>query len=182
MSTTVHTSPQGSFQANVSIPWDKICVHPGAVYIAFGDTNQEHELYIHAELLPTMAVPNTSLAPPSPEATTSPSQDIAAQSTLAVPLTHSHIRLISDIDDTIKISNILGGARAIFRNVFVRHLEELVIKGMGEWYTNMWTRGVRFHYVVSFPASCSWVLSYLVNSPMAHSNFCRGDQRFHSHL
>ena len=47
-----------------------------------------------------------------------------------------------------KMSNILGGARTIFRNVFVKHLEELVIRGMGDWYTGMWSRGVRFHYVV----------------------------------
>lgn len=145
-SIVAHTSPQGSFQANITIPWDEICVHPGAVYIAFGDANQEHELFVHAELLPS---PNASLAAPTPELSVSPIQDVTAQSTLVVPVTHSQIRLISDIDDTIKLSNVLGGARTIFRNVFVRHLEELVIKGMGDWYTNMWRRGVRFHYVVS---------------------------------
>ena len=134
---------------NIAIPWEEICIHPGAVYIAFGDANQEHELYVHAELLPTVSPPSATLAAPPLEPSISPIQDVTAQSTLVVPLTHSQIRLISDIDDTIKLSNILGGARTIFRNVFVRHLEELVIKGMGEWYTNMWRKGVRFHYVVS---------------------------------
>jgi hypothetical protein len=66
-----------------------------------------------------------------------------------IPITHSPIRVISDIDDTIKISNILSGARAVFRNVFVKELKDSVIPGMGEWYRGMWDRGIRFHYVVS---------------------------------
>ena len=69
---------------------------------------------------------------------------------MSIPITHSPIRVISDIDDTVKLSNILGGARAIFQNVFVKDLKENIIPGMGEFYTKMWERGVRFHYVVSF--------------------------------
>jgi hypothetical protein len=57
--------------------------------------------------------------------------------------------LISDIDDTIKYSNILSGARSVFFNVFVKDLTEALIPGMPEWYNEMWHRGVRFHYVVS---------------------------------
>jgi phosphatidate phosphatase APP1 len=54
-----------------------------------------------------------------------------------------------DIDDTVKLSNILSGARAVFHNVFVKDLRDNVIPGMGPWYMNMWKRGVRFHYVMS---------------------------------
>lgn len=60
------------------------------------------------------------------------------------------VGIISDIDDTIKKSNILSGARSVFYNVFVRDLNEALIPEMPEWYNEMWKRGVRFHYVVCF--------------------------------
>lgn len=71
------------------------------------------------------------------------------KTTLRISLTHSPIRVISDIDDTVKLSNVLGGARAVFHAVFVKDLKDSTIPGMGEWYTQMWQHGVRFHYVVS---------------------------------
>ena len=58
------------------------------------------------------------------------------------------MRVISDIDDTVKLSNIVSGARAVFHNVFVKEMRDIIIPGMGEWYNEMWRRGVRFHYVV----------------------------------
>ncbi|KAL5513260.1 hypothetical protein ACEPAH_3658 [Sanghuangporus vaninii] len=139
---SVQTDAQGAFETRLRIPWDKICVHPGALHVAFGDIDDDAELFICAELLP----------PPNPASPYSqPQQEITARSVLPVTLSQSQIRLISDIDDTIKLSNILGGARAVFHNVFVKHLEELVIRGMGDWYTRMWSRGVRFHYVSNSP-------------------------------
>lgn len=80
-----------------------------------------------------------------------PSSTSLAHTTL--PLTHSPIRVISDIDDTVKMSGITEGARAVFHNVFVKELKDGIIPGMGEWYTKMWERGVRFHYVVSFSST-----------------------------
>jgi phosphatidate phosphatase APP1 len=35
--------------------------------------------------------------------------------------------------------------------VFVKELRDIVIPGMGEWYNEMWRRGVRFHYVSNGP-------------------------------
>lgn len=78
-----------------------------------------------------------------------------ASSHLRVPITHSPIRVISDIDDTVKMSGVTEGARAVFHNVFVKELKDGVIPGMGEWYSSMWRRGVRFHYVVRDSASSS---------------------------
>lgn len=80
-----------------------------------------------------------------------PSSTFLTHTTL--PITHSPIRVISDIDDTVKMSGITEGARAVFHNVFVKELKDGIIPGMGEWYTNMWERGVRFHYVVSFSST-----------------------------
>ncbi|KAL7935008.1 hypothetical protein V8C35DRAFT_321642 [Trichoderma chlorosporum] len=42
------------------------------------------------------------------------------------------VSLISDIDDTVKMSNISAGAREIFRNTFVRDLADLTIEGVKE--------------------------------------------------
>ncbi|KAF9525117.1 hypothetical protein CPB83DRAFT_885775 [Crepidotus variabilis] len=70
-----------------------------------------------------------------------------------IPVTHSPIRVVSDIDDTVKYAGILGGARAAFHNVFVKDLKDAVIPGMGEWYAMMYSRGVRFHYVSNGPFS-----------------------------
>ncbi len=127
----VNTGTDGTFRHHFVIKWDDICDHP----LAQCDLGEDYELILHAKLLP--------LSPASPNAEES---KVEKQIIL---LTHAPTRVISDIDDTIKMSNILGGARTIFRNVFARDLEEVVIPGMGEWYYNMWNQGVRFHYVVS---------------------------------
>ncbi|KID85342.1 actin patch protein [Metarhizium guizhouense ARSEF 977] len=61
------------------------------------------------------------------------------------------ISLISDIDDTIKRSNISAGAREIFRNTFVRDLDDMTIEGVREWYTDMHRLGVSMHYCSNSP-------------------------------
>ncbi|KAG6016848.1 hypothetical protein E4U54_000350 [Claviceps lovelessii] len=72
--------------------------------------------------------------------------------TQEVQITHpAGISLISDIDDTIKRSNISSGAREIFRNTFVRDLGDLCIDGVREWYTDMHQMGVSMHYCSNSP-------------------------------
>ncbi|KAK3056583.1 hypothetical protein LTR09_002376 [Extremus antarcticus] len=61
------------------------------------------------------------------------------------------VSLISDIDDTIKHSAILSGAREIFRNAFTRELGDLTIDGVREWYNTMRDMGVPLHYVSNSP-------------------------------
>ncbi|TQS34037.1 hypothetical protein Golomagni_05598 [Golovinomyces magnicellulatus] len=61
------------------------------------------------------------------------------------------VSLISDIDDTIKKSNITLGAREIFRNTFIRDLSELTIDGVQGWYNELHTLGVGFHYCSNSP-------------------------------
>lgn len=130
IATHVNTAPDGSFQTRFTVRWEDMCQHPGALHIAFGQAQDEHELLAVARLL-------------------SPSTDDPVTTAAKIPLTNSPIRVISDIDDTVKHADVLGGARSVFRNVFVKELSELVIPGMGEWYTRMWNKGVRFHYIVS---------------------------------
>lgn len=61
------------------------------------------------------------------------------------------VSVISDIDDTIKHSAIGSGAREIFRNAFIRELNDLTIEGVQEWYSNLAEMGVKFHYVSNSP-------------------------------
>ena len=69
-----------------------------------------------------------------------------------VRITDSHgVSLISDIDDTIKRSNISAGAREIFRNTFVRDLADLTVDGVREWYNTMHAHGVSIHYCSNSP-------------------------------
>ena len=149
----VTTAADGSFQARFVLDWETITHHPGAFHFAFGDSNLEHELFVTTELMPAPSRPATPTSAGSNVGPyfARPSRFIRPTITanLAVPLTHTTVRVISDIDDTVKHSGILQGARAAFRNVFVKDLGEAIIPGMADWYVSMWTRGVRFHYVVS---------------------------------
>ncbi|KAI1121551.1 hypothetical protein F5Y10DRAFT_282403 [Nemania abortiva] len=61
------------------------------------------------------------------------------------------VSLISDIDDTIKRSNISLGAKEIFRNTFVRELKDLTVDGVQDWYNNLHNMGVRIHYCSNSP-------------------------------
>jgi phosphatidate phosphatase APP1 len=61
------------------------------------------------------------------------------------------ISLISDIDDTIKHSAIASGAKEIFKNTFIRELRDLTIQGVKEWYTKLYSMGVKLHYVSNSP-------------------------------
>ena len=169
-SQDVITGVDGSFQAKFCLKWDQLCHHPRGLHIAFGD-DVEHEVMVVAQLLPPASIPvgqnQMRSSSPSPSVFSSasgtydstipytqqynqippPSKPLTSIS--VIPITYSPIRVISDIDDTIKLSNILSGARAVFYNVFVKELKDIVIPGMGEWYRRMWDKGVRFHYVVS---------------------------------
>lgn len=69
-----------------------------------------------------------------------------------VKITEPHgVSLISDVDDTVKRSNISGGAKEIFRNTFVRDLGDLTVDGVKEWYHEMHHLGVSIHYCSNSP-------------------------------
>ncbi|PPQ85263.1 hypothetical protein CVT25_010036 [Psilocybe cyanescens] len=143
-SQDVITGVDGSFQIKFNIGWEELCHHPRALHIAFGEAEEEHELLIVAQLLPLNPLS------PLPPINITP-ESVPLTSLTRIPVTYSPIRVISDIDDTVKFSGILSGARAVFHNVFVKDLRDNVIPGMGEWYAAMWSRGVRFHYVSNGP-------------------------------
>ncbi|KAF9283051.1 hypothetical protein BGZ68_005601 [Mortierella alpina] len=59
------------------------------------------------------------------------------------------ISIISDIDDTIKETNVTAGARIILRNTFLRDMQE--VEGMATVYKSWWNRGAAIHYVSNSP-------------------------------
>ena len=143
-SRKVTTTQDGSFQINFGVPWDVLRNHPDGVQVALGDKTTDHDFFVLAELLPP---PPSSPTPAAPQpAPVNDAPVFSAQ--IKIPLCYTPLRVISDIDDTVKTANVLAGARVVFHTVFVRNLMEIVIPGMGDWYTKMWQRGVRFHYVV----------------------------------
>ena len=113
--------------------------------IAFGEHSNEPNLVVQAELLPapTEFVMEQSGTEPTPI------KNIATH--ITIPITQAKIRLLSDIDDTVKVADIVAGAKNAFRNVFTKDPEELVIRGMSDWYRSLYNRGVRFHYVSNSP-------------------------------
>jgi hypothetical protein len=143
-SREVTTAQDGSFQVKFGVPWDVLLKHPDGVQIAFGAVTPGHDFFVLAELLPSPPPPPTSTVPQPVPVDDTP----GSRAQIKVPLSYTPVRVISDIDDTVKMANILSGARAIFYTVFVQNLGDIVIPGMGDWYNKMWQRGVRFHYVV----------------------------------
>lgn len=127
------TGPDGHFSGTFRIDWNDICTLLGGTCITPNQTQVEHELLVEALIINTERIPELHETPTN---------------TIHIPITHAIVRLISDIDDTVKVSKVVDGARAIFKQVFVKDLEDTVIPEMGEWYDTMWKRGVSFHYVV----------------------------------
>ena len=80
------------------------------------------------------------------------------------------ISIISDIDDTVKHTSILSGARELFRNTFVRDLGSMSIDGVREWYSSLVDLGVQIHYVSNSPYQC-WPI---INSFMTAVGLPRG--------
>lgn len=149
-SITVTTGVDGSFHGRFVVKWDDLCHHPSGLDIAFGEPVQEHDLEVRAELLkPQPLAGTTSYAQyQSPRRTQQISEEEAHTTKVKISITHSPIRVISDIDDTVKQAGVPSGARAVFQNVFVKELSDSIVDGMSGWYNGMWDYGVRFHYVV----------------------------------
>ncbi|GEM08971.1 actin patch protein [Rhodotorula toruloides] len=80
------------------------------------------------------------------------------------------VRVVSDVDDTIKWTEVLKGTKTIFRNVFVRELYEIRVPGMASWYKQMQTLGCHFHYVSNSP----WELWPVVRSFLVMAGFPGG--------
>ncbi|KAG0258352.1 hypothetical protein BG011_003344 [Mortierella polycephala] len=59
------------------------------------------------------------------------------------------VSIISDIDDTIKETNVTAGARTILENTFLRDMQ--AVHGMPGVYKSWWEQGAVIHYVSNSP-------------------------------
>lgn len=123
-SVQVQTNAQGYFAQKFSISFDELCTHDQALHIAFGDRMEEHSLFVRAELLPTVYAPNSSGSGAEVTRGLDTEQQGSRQSSrdavrvqTELLLSTARVRVISDIDDTIKISEVMMGVKAIFHNV-----------------------------------------------------------------
>lgn len=120
---TLVTEGGGVFKSSITVPWKD------------GDPHRR-KLRVRTELLSE-----------SEEETIDDQQMLEAvmnrSDEASVGLSHAHtkIRVISDIDDTIKLTHVLAGIKAIVRNVFTRPHSELVVPGMQEWYWALYEKG-----------------------------------------
>lgn len=80
------------------------------------------------------------------------------------------VSVISDIDDTVKVTGVLGNKRELFRNVFVHEYEKIAIEGVKEWYQELSNLGVQFHYVSNSP----WQLYPTIQSYLNKANLPHG--------
>ncbi len=63
------------------------------------------------------------------------------------------VGVISDVDDTIRVTGVIGNKIDIFRNIFSQPYGECVISGVANWYREMHDRfGCTFHYVSNSPS------------------------------
>ncbi|KAG6374776.1 hypothetical protein JVT61DRAFT_4153 [Boletus reticuloceps] len=156
------TGPDGHFSDTFRINWNDISTHPVGTHITSNQRHVERELLVEARIINMKRTPGLHETPTS---------------TIRIPITDSVVRVISDIDDTVKVSKILEGTRAIFNQVFVKDLEDTIIPEMGEWYDTMWKHGVSFHYVSNSP----FELLPLITQFISVSKLPRGSIRLRSY-
>lgn len=160
-STRLTTDSTGQFEHRLIVPWHMLssfCRHFADHLQASPDKIEAVE--IRAKLL-------SSIAEGSVEA--------GSETTWRRCPIHEdhprHVRVISDIDDTIKHTGVVQGAKQILRNVFVLPYHEAEVKGISSWYHAMADMGVGLHYVTNAPLELhSLVLDFLetVRLPISH--------------
>ncbi|SCV70281.1 BQ2448_1675 [Microbotryum intermedium] len=80
------------------------------------------------------------------------------------------VRVISDVDDTCKHSQVVEGTKTLFRNVFVRELYEVQVPGMASWFRTMEAQRCAFHYVSNSP----WELWPVIRAFLDLAKFPKG--------
>ncbi len=77
------------------------------------------------------------------------------------------LSIITDVDDTIKISNVLD-KKELLRNTFVREFE--AVPGMSSIYYEWYQQGADFHYISASP----WQLYPALSTFLEHTGFPHG--------
>ncbi|GAA5814680.1 hypothetical protein MFLAVUS_008179 [Mucor flavus] len=78
------------------------------------------------------------------------------------------VSIISDIDDTIKCTKVLAGARTVLTNTFFNPTR--AVSGMADTYSQWYKLGASFHYVSNSP----FQLTHMLNNFMTNHHFPPG--------
>lgn len=88
------------------------------------------------------------------------------------PIKSPQVRVISDIDDTIRKTNVIMGLKSVFRQVFVLPHHEVTVPGVADWYHSLLNAGIGgLHYVSNAPIEL-WrpIREYLEHAGMPHGH------------
>ena len=109
----VTTAVDGSFQAKFKVQWEDLCLHPRALHIAFEEEMQDHDLLVDAQFVPSSRIHklNTIL-----HLRSIPLISLPLTALIRTSITHSSIRVISDIDDTVKCTGVWN-SRVVYEEV-----------------------------------------------------------------
>lgn len=160
-STRLTSDSSGQFEHRLVIPWHMLsafCRHYADQLQATPDEIQAVE--VKAKLLNPYAEATADALSESPWRRCPVQEDHAR-----------HVRVVSDIDDTVKHTGVVQGAKQILRNVFVLPYGEAEVKGVAPWYHAMTELGAGLHYVTNAPMELhSLVLDFLeaVRLPVSH--------------
>lgn len=167
-SFTFDTDFQGHFSKRLVIPWERLCTDASSIARVFGvaERNKGWTLRISAKLL-------TCEGDDDGEVTTS-----SCQREVITPVTSDGgLRVVCDLDDTVKRTDVLSGLRTVIRsvllksfltlrNVFCAPLEGVCVSGFDDLFRQLARKGVHFHFVVR-----SHVLILLRNSRILQLNY-----------
>ncbi|TKY88942.1 hypothetical protein EX895_002183 [Sporisorium graminicola] len=160
-STRLTADSTGQFEHRLVVPWHMLsafCRHYADPLQASPD--QIEAVEVRAKLLTSIAEGSAETGAETPWRRFPVHEDHARR-----------VRIISDIDDTVKHTGVVQGARQILRNVFVLPYHEAEVKGVASWYHAMTELGAGLHYVTNAPLELhSLVLDFLqtVRLPISH--------------
>jgi hypothetical protein len=142
------TDFQGHFSKRLVIPWERLCTHPPSVSKVFQGSSDDWILRISAQLLGSE--------------TDAVGVAHGVKRELTTPVTSDGgLRVVCDLDDTVKRTDVLSGLRTVIRfvhvglcltqrNVFCAPLEGVCVSGFDELFRRLAKSGVHFHFVVRF--------------------------------
>lgn len=90
--------------------------------------------------------------PPEGPATSWQKVDISTDGNQAV-------RVVSDVDDTLKLTEVTSGMRTVFCNTFVRPYDQVVVPGTPSWLRSLYGQRVGIHYLSNAPNELQAIVS-----------------------
>ncbi|GMG12593.1 unnamed protein product [[Candida] boidinii] len=76
------------------------------------------------------------------------------------------VSVITDIDDTIRVTGVLGDKRDVFRNVFTKDFSQCLIPGLSDWFNIL---SDRFNCPIHYVSNSPWQIYNIVSQFMEYS-------------